>query len=308
MSNATSSANREVIVCAGAVNSPQLLQLSGIGPAGALGAHGITPVLDNPAVGGNLQDHLAVVYSYKATWPTLNDELHSPLGQFIAGVRYLLTRRGPLALSVNHFGGFVRADPEAARVPICSCISIRSLMQRATRPARASSWTHSPASILCFQPTRPTSTGRIDIASADFRRPPRIAPNYLSTEKDREDVLHGGRLLQSHRAHAGDPRLDPRADRARPRRDGGWRTWWRIFARAPPRFITRSAPAGWARPRANSVVDPTFARARYRTIARRRCIGVSDGDLRQHQRAHPHGGAQGGRSDLGRLFPKDGDG
>ena len=87
-------ADREVIVCGGAVNSPQLLQLSGIGPAATLAAQGIAPVLDNPAVGGNLQDHLAVVYSFKATRPTLNEELHSPMRQAIAGVRYLLTRRG----------------------------------------------------------------------------------------------------------------------------------------------------------------------------------------------------------------------
>ena len=69
-------------------------------------------MLDNPAVGGNLQDHLGITYSFKATQPTLNDELHSASGQFIAGLRYLLTRRGPLSLSVNHFGGFVRADAE----------------------------------------------------------------------------------------------------------------------------------------------------------------------------------------------------
>ncbi len=74
-------ANREVIVCAGAVNSPQVLQLSGIGPARKLAAAGIAPLFDNPAVGGNLQDHLAIVYSFKATQPTLNNELHSTLGQ-----------------------------------------------------------------------------------------------------------------------------------------------------------------------------------------------------------------------------------
>jgi choline dehydrogenase len=189
-------AEREVIICAGTVNSPQLLQLSGIGPAGLLGAHGIAPVLDNPAVGGNLQDHLAVVYSFKATRPTLNDELHSPFGQFVAGIRYLLTRRGPLALSVNHFGGFVRAAPGARRPD----------MQLYFNPVTYGTGDATRTRIkldsfsgfyLCFQPTRPTSTGRIDIANGDFRRPPDIAPNYLATDKDLEDVAHGGRLLQA---------------------------------------------------------------------------------------------------------------
>ena len=79
-------AKREVLLCAGTVNSPQLLQLSGIGPAAALAALGIASVLDNPSVGGNLQDHLAVVYSYRATQPTLNDELSSAAGKLIAGI------------------------------------------------------------------------------------------------------------------------------------------------------------------------------------------------------------------------------
>jgi choline dehydrogenase len=179
-------ANREVILCGGAVNSPQLLQLSGIGPASILGSAGIPLLLDNSAVGGNLQDHLAVVYSFKATQPTLNNELHSTLGQLRAGLRYILARRGPLALSVNQFGGFARADPQGSRP------DVQLYFNPVTYGAGAF-----PGFYLCFQPTRPTSVGRIDIASADFRLPPAIAPNYLSTEKDAADVVHGGRLLQA---------------------------------------------------------------------------------------------------------------
>jgi choline dehydrogenase len=189
-------ANREVILCAGAVNSPQLLQLSGIGPASALAAAGITPLVDNPAVGGNLQDHLAVVYSFKATQPTLNDELHSTAGKLIAGLRYLIARRGPLALSVNQFGGFARADPHASRP------DVQLYFNPVTYGAGDATRTRIEVDAfsgfyLCFQPTRPTSIGRIDIASPDFRRAPTIAPNYLSTEKDVADVVHGGRLLQA---------------------------------------------------------------------------------------------------------------
>jgi choline dehydrogenase len=189
-------ADREVILCAGSVNTPQLLQLSGIGPGEILAARGIAPILDNAAVGGNLQDHLAVVYSFKASRPTLNDQLHSTLGQLIAGVRYLLTRSGPVALSVNQFGGFVRANPRVPRP------DVQLYFNPVTYQAGDATRTRiklDPFSgfYLCFQPTRPTSVGRIDIVDRNFRTPPRIAPNYLSTDKDVEDARHGGRLMQS---------------------------------------------------------------------------------------------------------------
>ena len=193
---AFAAANREVILCGGAVNSPQLLQLSGIGPAATLAAAGITPLLDNPAVGGNLQDHLAVVYSFKATQPTLNDELHSTAGKLIAGVRFLLARRGPLALSVNQFGGFARADPQGSRPDVQLYFNPVTYGTGDATRTRIEVDAFS-GFYLCFQPTRPTSVGRIDIASPDFRRPPDIAPNYLSTEQDVADVVHGGRLLQA---------------------------------------------------------------------------------------------------------------
>jgi choline dehydrogenase len=189
-------AEREVILCAGSVNSPQLLQLSGIGSGETLAAHGIATIVDNPAVGGNLQDHLAVVYSFKSTRPTLNNELHSPLGQLIQGVRYLLTRKGPVALSVNQFGGFVRANPSAARPDVQ--LYFNPVTYKAGDATRTRIKLDPFAGFyLCFQPTRPTSVGRIDIADRNFRTPPRIAPNYLSTDKDVEDAKYGGRLMQS---------------------------------------------------------------------------------------------------------------
>ena len=191
-----SPAAKEVILCGGAVNSPQILQLSGIGPGRTLAGHGITPLVDNSAVGGNLQDHLAVVYSLKATRPTLNNELHSLWGKLRNGVRYLLTRTGPLALSVNQFGGFLRADPAATRP------DVQLYFNPVTYGSGDATRTRIevdpfPGFYLCFQPSRPTSVGRIDIAGADFRAAPTIAPNYLSTEKDVRDVVLGGRLLQT---------------------------------------------------------------------------------------------------------------
>jgi choline dehydrogenase len=189
-------ARREVLLCAGTVNSPQLLQLSGIGPAAALAALGLEPVLDNPSVGGHLQDHLAVVYSYRATQPTLNDELSSVTGKLIAGLRYLILRRGPLALSVNQMGGFLPALPNLERPTVQLYFNpVTYSTGDATR--KSIEVDKFPGFYLCFQPTRPTSVGRIDIASADFRHPPTIAPNYLSTKDDEEAVVQGGRLLQA---------------------------------------------------------------------------------------------------------------
>jgi choline dehydrogenase len=191
-----SAAASEVILCAGAVNSPQLLQLSGIGPGATLSANGIASTVDNPEVGGHLQDHLAVVYSFKATRPTLNNELHSTIGKLRAGLRYLVSRRGPLALSVNQFGGFLRADPAATRPDVQ--LYFNPVTYGTGDATRTSIEVDPfPGFYLCFQPTRPTSSGRIDIASGDFRHAPSIAPNYLSTDKDIADVVHGGRLIQS---------------------------------------------------------------------------------------------------------------
>jgi choline dehydrogenase len=186
----------QVLLCSGTVNSPQLLQLSGIGPAAHLAAHGIQPLLDAPAVGGHLQDHLAVVYSYKSTQRTLNDELHSRLGKLLAGLRYLLARKGPLALSVNQFGGFLRTDPKNAGADVQ--LYFNPVTYAAGDAARRRIEVDAFSGFyLCFQPTRPSSEGRIDIASPDYRVAPRIGPNYMATEKDAEDVVRAGRLLQS---------------------------------------------------------------------------------------------------------------
>jgi choline dehydrogenase len=188
-------ANREVILCGGTVNSPQLLQLSGVGPAALLAKLGIPIVLDNPAVGGNLQDHLGVSYYYEATQKTLNDELRSPFRQLLAGMRYLLTRSGPLGLSVNQFGGFLRARAGATRPDQQLYFSPVSYGAGDANRKRIQVDAFS-GFLICFQPSRPTSRGRIDIASADYREPPGIAPNYLGTDEDVADVVSGGRLVQ----------------------------------------------------------------------------------------------------------------
>jgi choline dehydrogenase len=185
-----------VILSGGAVNSPQLLQLSGIGPGALLQQHGIQPVLDNPAVGANLQDHLAVTYYYKSKVPTLNDELNSMWGQFKAALYYGLTRRGSLSLSVNQCGGFVRSSASAQRVDMQ--LYFNPITYPAPKPGEVRRIDPDPFSgfILSFQPCRPTSRGRIAIRDTGIDTPPKIEPNYLATEQDIGEAIAGGRLLQ----------------------------------------------------------------------------------------------------------------
>jgi len=189
-------ARKEVIVAAGAVNSPKLLQMSGIGPGELLSGMGIGIVRDNANVGGNLQDHLGINYYYKASEPTLNSMLSPWWGKLLQGMRYVLFKRGPLGLSVNQCGGFVRSHAGLNRPD----------QQLYLNPV---TYTTSPSNkrpiinpdpfagfILSFQPSRPSSRGRIAIRSVDPAAAPRIVPNYLSTQKDLDDVVAGGRLVQ----------------------------------------------------------------------------------------------------------------
>jgi len=104
-----------VILCGGAINSPQLLQLSGVGAGSLLTRHGIEVVAESPAVGRYLQDHLAVSYFYRSKVPTLNDVFLPLSGKIKIALRYLTSRRGLLAMSVNQAGGFVRSEPSQSR-------------------------------------------------------------------------------------------------------------------------------------------------------------------------------------------------
>jgi choline dehydrogenase len=108
-------ARREIILSAGAVGTPQILQLSGVGDGASLQKLGLDVVQNQPAVGQNMQDHFGINYFFKANQPTLNDVFGSWRGRLAAGLRYVLTRRGPLSLSVNQYGGLVRTRPDQQR-------------------------------------------------------------------------------------------------------------------------------------------------------------------------------------------------
>jgi len=190
-------ATREVILCGGAINSPQLLQLSGIGPGALLHSLGITPVRDAPAVGQNLQDHLAVSYFYKTSVPTLNDVLGPLSGKIRAGLHYLLNRGGPLSMSVNQGGGFVRSARDEPRVNLQLYFSPVSYTKSPLSARKLLSPDPFSAFLLSFNSCRPTSRGYLHIASADPFRHPTIQPNYLSTDQDVAEARAGCCLLRS---------------------------------------------------------------------------------------------------------------
>uniref|UniRef100_UPI002E17618A GMC family oxidoreductase n=1 Tax=Harenicola maris TaxID=2841044 RepID=UPI002E17618A len=189
----TATAHREVILCAGAINSPKLLQLSGIGPADLLQRHGIKVRHDLPQVGRGLQDHLALSYQFQSRTPTLNRTLGRRLGRLQAGVKYILTRKGPLAVPVNQVGGFVRSGEED-RLPTIQLyfnpVSYGVSAKGKTIVDRASGYQ------ISAQPCRPTSRGTIEIASADPKAAPVIKPNSLSTAEDQRTAIEACNVLQ----------------------------------------------------------------------------------------------------------------
>ncbi len=190
-------AAREVILCGGSINSPQLLQLSGIGDAALLKSLGITPLIDARAVGQNLQDHLAVSYFYKTSVPTLNDELGPLMGKVKAGLRYLWNRGGPLSMSVNQGGGFVRSAPDQPRVNLQLYFSPVSYTQSPLSERKLLNPDPFSAFLLSFNACRPTSRGHLQIKSSDPFAYPAIQPNYLSTDKDVAEARAGNRMLRA---------------------------------------------------------------------------------------------------------------
>lgn len=190
-------ATREVILSGGSINSPQLLSLSGIGDAAVLKPLGIDVLVDAKAVGRNLQDHLAISYFYKTRVPTLNDELHPLWGKIKAGLHYAWNRGGPLSMSVNQGGGFVRSGPDAPRVNLQLYFSPVSYTQTPLSERKLLNPDPFSAFLLSFNSCRPTSRGHLQITSADPFEYPSIQPNYLSTQLDIDEAIAGNRMLRA---------------------------------------------------------------------------------------------------------------
>ncbi len=181
----------EVIAAGGAINSPQLLQLSGVGPADLLRGHGIPVIADMPGVGADLQDHLQVRMSYRCTEPiTMNDTVNNWRRAMLAGVRYVLTRRGLLAIGAGYAGGFFRTS-EAAATPD---VQMHFIIFSADKVgARLNPF---PGFIASVCQLRPESRGFVRIKSADAGTPPAIAPHYFSAPRDRDTLVAGMQLLK----------------------------------------------------------------------------------------------------------------
>jgi len=192
----TQYARAEVIVAAGAVESPKLLQLSGIGPGALLQRHGIPVRLDNPNVGDHLQDHLGVGYNFRSRQPTLNQELAPLLRRLFNGARYLLTGRGPLALSVNQVGGFFRSSAARHWPNIQLYMQLLTTLEakKGSRPLL----TPDPHPVLSLAVTnaRPRSRGSIMIDSPDAALPPAIRPNAYDVPEDLEEMLEAVKFIR----------------------------------------------------------------------------------------------------------------
>ncbi|WP_049645601.1 GMC family oxidoreductase [Candidatus Rhodobacter oscarellae] len=185
-----------VILAAGAVASPTLLQRSGIGPSDLLSRFGIEQIHQNAAVGAGLQDHLGVDYLFRTKQATLNQTLGTWTGRIKAALQFLLTRDGPLSLSINQMGGLVRGTPDAREPDLqlyFSPLSYTTVHKNKRVLLKPDPW---PGLSLGFNACRPTSQGRVDISSADAAQPPRIAPNYLATTEDERATIAGGRVLE----------------------------------------------------------------------------------------------------------------
>ena len=200
-------AEREVILAAGAFHSPQLLMLSGVGPADHLRDHGIAVAHDLPGVGGNLQDHLEVHLQWRADRRHARNRYAGPLASLVVGARWFLTRRGVCASTQVEVGAFTRTSPQAAHPDIQ--YHFFPFLLEGWRPSRSES-----GFCVCVGTLRERSRGTLRLACADPTAPPLIDFNYLDDPRDLDDLrtcVHQAREVVSQRA------FDPfRRDAVRP--------------------------------------------------------------------------------------------
>jgi choline dehydrogenase len=184
-------AGAEVILAAGSIGSPHLLQLSGVGPAEHLRSLGIPVVHALEGVGANLHDHLQLRLAFRVqNTRTLNDIANSLLGKAWMGLEYLLFRRGPLTMAPSQLGAFARSDPSQETPNLEFHVQPLSLDKFGDPLHRFSAFTVSVCNL------RPTSRGRLRIVSPDFKAHPEIDPNYLATDTDRRVAVDAIRLAR----------------------------------------------------------------------------------------------------------------
>ncbi|PVX81162.1 GMC family oxidoreductase [Paraburkholderia unamae] len=221
-------AAREVLLCGGAINTPQLLMLSGIGPAAPLAALGIRVHADLPGVGANLQDHAIVPMTWrlKPGTPSLNAAFRG-LGVVVPALRYLLTRRGEMTTPPSEFGAWIQSDPtlpyhdlQIFGLPVTGDIETALREGRETPEA----W---PGFTLAPYQLRPWSRGSVWLKSADAREAPALQFNYLDDERDRRALLYGLRAMRELAAQPSLARLTETETRPGPdvRSDDEWLDW-----------------------------------------------------------------------------------
>ena len=182
---------KQIILSGGAINSPQLLMLSGIGPAAQLRQHGIAVIHDAPDVGEQLQDHFYVRTFWRCTQPiTVNDDMASWWGQARIGLQYLLQRRGPLTVSAGYAAAFTRTRPEVSRPDAQYYFINFSIAKRGGVLDDFSGFTCSMSQL------RAQSRGWVRLRSADPLQAPAIQYNYLATEDDQRTMVNGLKKLR----------------------------------------------------------------------------------------------------------------
>ena len=188
----TAETSGEVILSAGSIGSPQILQLSGIGPAALLRQHGISVLHDAPGVGANLQDHLQIRSVYKVQdVKTLNVQASSLWGKAMIGLEYALKRSGPMSMAPSQLGAFTRSDP-GQPYP-----NVEYHVQPLSLEAFGEPLHSFPAFTASVCNLNPSSRGSVQIKSPDSATAPAIAPNYLSTEADRKVAADSLRLTRT---------------------------------------------------------------------------------------------------------------
>lgn len=183
-------ADREVILTSGAIGSPRLLQLSGIGPADDLRDIGIDAVLDQPLVGANLQDHLDLYCIAEVSGPYTYDRFAKPHLSVLAGLQYLAKRTGPVASSLFETGGFWYADPDARSPDLQFHLGLGTGIEAGVAAMPEGGVTLNS----CY--LRPRSRGTVRLASSDSSKAPLINPNYCADPRDREMSIRGLKLTQ----------------------------------------------------------------------------------------------------------------
>jgi choline dehydrogenase len=187
----TARASGEVILSSGAFNSPQLLQLSGVGPADLLRQHGINVIADMKGVGADLQDHFQARFNYRCSEPiTINDMMGSMRGRVAAGLRYALFRKGFLTIGAGYAGAFAKTDPMMATPDVQFHFS---LFSADSEGSNLHPW---PGFVVWICQLRPESRGLVRIKSADPAQAPAIQPRYLTAQADRDCIVTGMKFLR----------------------------------------------------------------------------------------------------------------